>query len=76
MLETIKDFFLNMGNVIMSLVDFVIGIVEDLVYVVTLCTKFVLTIPRFFAWLPSGVVALIVTIFAIVVIYKILGREG
>lgn len=36
MLETIKDFFLNMGNVIMSLVDFVIGIVEDLVYVVTL----------------------------------------
>ena len=76
MLETIKDFFLNMGNVIMSLVDFVIGIVEDLVYVVTLCGQFVLTIPRFFAWLPTGVVALIVTIFAIVVIYKILGREG
>lgn len=76
MLETIKDFFLNMGNVIMSLVDFVIGIVEDLVYVVSMCTQFVIKIPLFFAWLPTGVVALVVTIFGIVVIYKILGREG
>lgn len=76
MLETIKDFFVGMIDIIVSLVDFVIGIVEDLVYVVTLCGQFVLKIPAFFSWLPSGVVALIVTVFAIVVIYKILGREG
>ena len=75
MLETIKNFFVNMGDIIMSLVDFVIGIVEDLVYVVKLCGQFVLKIPSFFSWLPSGVVTLIVSVFGIVVIYKILGRE-
>lgn len=76
MLESIKDFFVGMIDIIVSLVDFVIGIVEDLVYVVTLCGQFVLKIPTFFSWLPSQVVVLIVTIFAVVVIYKILGREG
>lgn len=76
MLETIKDFFLSLGNVITSLVDFVVGLIEDLIYVVILCGSFVLKIPSLFSWLPSEAVALIVTIFAIVVIYKILGREG
>lgn len=76
MLETIKDFFLSLGNIITSLVDFVVGLIEDLIYVVILCGSFVLKIPSLFLWLPSEAVALIVTIFAIVVIYKILGREG
>lgn len=76
MLETIKDFFLSLGNIITSLVDFVVGLFEDLIYVVVLCGSFVLKIPSLFSWLPAEAVALIVTIFAIVVIYKILGREG
>lgn len=76
MLETIKDFFLNLGNIITSLVDFVVGMIEDLVSVVVLCGKFVLKIPTLFSWLPPEAVALIVTIFAVVVIYKVLGREG
>lgn len=60
----------------MSLVDFVIGIIQDLVYVVKLCNEFILKIPTLFVWLPTGVIALIVVIFGIVVIYKIMGREG
>lgn len=76
MLETIKDFFLNLGSIITSLVDFVVGLIEDLVSVVVMCGKFVLKIPQLFSWLPPEAVALVVSIFAIVVIYKILGREG
>lgn len=76
MLRTIENFFVTIADVITSLVDFVVGMIEDLVYVVTLCGSFVLKIPTLFSWLPSEAVALIVTIFAIVVIYKILGREG
>lgn len=76
MLEKLVNFFLDMRDLIVGLVDFVVGLVEDLVYVVTLCGQFVLKIPQFFSWLPGSVVALIVTIFAVVVIYKILGREG
>lgn len=76
MIEKLVDFFLGLRDLIVGLVDFVVGLVEDLVYVVTLCGQFVLKIPQFFSWLPAPVVALIVTIFAIVVIYKVLGREG
>lgn len=76
MLQTLVDFFKSIGNVIMSLVDFVIGIIQDLVYVVKLCNEFILKIPTLFVWLPTGVIALIVVIFGIVVIYKIMGREG
>ena len=76
MLSTIKDFFLGFADVISSLIDFVISLVEDIVYVVKLCGSFVVKIPDYFSWLPASVLALIITIFSIVVIYKILGREG
>lgn len=76
MLETIKNFFLGLSNVITSLIDFVVGFVEDIVYVVKLCASFVAKIPSLFSWLPSGVLAMIVLTFSVVVIYKIMGREG
>lgn len=76
MLESIKEFFLSFGNILKSLVDFVIGLIEDIVSVVKLVGTFVLKIPDFFSWLPAQVIALIVAAFSVVVIYKILGREG
>lgn len=76
MLETIKNFFLSFANIITSLVDFVVGFIEDIVYVVKLCGSFVAKIPLLFAWLPPQAIALIVIIFSVVVIYKVLGREG
>lgn len=76
MLETIKNFFLGLTNVITSLIDFVVGFVEDIVFVVKLCASFVAKIPQLFSWLPSGVLAMIVLTFSVVVIYKVMGREG
>lgn len=76
MLQSIADFFTGMIEIIKSLIDFVVGIVEDLVYVVTLCGTFIIQLPDYFTWLPSVVVSLIITTFGIVVIYKVLGREG
>lgn len=75
-MQAILDFFTGVWNVITSLIDFVIGIVEDLVYVIGLTANFFAQIPTYFSWLPSAYVTLIVTIFGIVVIYKVLGREG
>lgn len=76
MLETIKNFFVGIADVITSLIDFVIGFIEDIVYVVKLCGTFVAKIPLLFSWLPQEAVALVVIIFGVVVIYKVLGREG
>lgn len=75
MLETIKDFIMTLFQPILSLFDLIISFVQDIVYVVKLVGAFVVNIPSYFDWLPAGVVALIVSIFAVVVIYKIMGRE-
>lgn len=69
-------FFESIGNMLSSVFGFVIGLIEDLVYMVTLLGKFIVSIPSYLAWLPAPVVIIIVSIFGVVLIYKILGREG
>lgn len=75
-MDAIVSFFSGVGNAIVSVFDFVISFFSDLIYVIQLLGKVVLSIPNYFSWLPSGISALLITLFAIVVIYKILGREG
>lgn len=76
MLETIKDFFIGFADIVTSVVDFFIGFVQDIVFVVKLTGSFLAKVPQLFSWLPSGVVAILGLIFGIVVVYKVLGREG
>lgn len=66
----------NIGTFFTSLYDFVISFFEDIVYIIRLTAGFVAKIPDYFSWLPSEALALVVSIFAVVVIYKVLGREG
>lgn len=75
-MQAIIDFLVSIGKIILGLVDFVYGLICDMVYVVQLTTRAVAAIPALFAILPGACVTLIVAIFAVVVIYKILGREG
>lgn len=75
-MDAVVSFFEGIGNAIISVFDFVISFFSDLIYVIQLLGKVVLSIPGYFSWLPSGISSLLVTLFAIVVIYKILGREG
>ena len=75
-MDAIIGFFKGLADIITAVIDFVVGLFQDLIYMIQLLGQFIVNIPDYFVWLPSGVVAVIVTIFAIVVIYKILGREG
>lgn len=70
------DLLSSIGNAIVNLCTFVVDFFGDLVYMIKLTGKFLVAVPGYLSWLPSGLVASIMTIFAIVVIYKILGREG
>lgn len=70
------EFFRGIGTAITSIFDFVIGLFQDLIYMIKLLGQVVLNIPAYFSWLPAEVIVLIVTCIGIVVIYKILGREG
>lgn len=75
-MQAIIDFFNTVGSVISTVINFVVKMFSDLVMMLQLLAKFIVNIPSYFGWLPASVVAVIVTIFSIVVIYKILGREG
>ena len=75
-MQAIIDFFNTIGSVISTVINFVVKMFSDLVMMLQLLAKFIVNIPSYFGWLPSAVVSVIVTIFSIVVIYKILGREG
>lgn len=75
-MDAIVSFFTGLGNAIVSIFDFVVSFFSDLIYVIQLLGRVVLSIPGYFSWLPSGISTLLITLFAIVVIYKILGREG
>lgn len=75
-MDAIIGFFSGVADMLVGAYEFLIGILRDLVYIVRLTGKAVLAIPRLFSFLPPSCVALLVTIFGVVVIYKILGREG
>lgn len=72
MISALKSIF----NLISSVVSFIIGFFQDLVYMISLLGKFILSLPTYLSWLPPTFITAVTLIFTIVVIYKVLGREG
>lgn len=72
MIKALKGIF----DLISSVVSFIIGFFQDLVYMISLLGKFIISLPSYLSWLPSTFITAITLIFTIVVIYKVLGREG
>lgn len=75
-MQAIVDFFAGLFDIIIAPIKFLISFIGDIVYVIQLTGNFVVNIPNYFGWLPSAYVSIIVSIFGVVVIYKVLGREG
>lgn len=71
----IVDFISGIGNGIKAIVDFAINFFEDIAYIIKLTAEFVVKIPEYLSFLPAPVLAVFVSIFSVVVIYKVLGRE-
>lgn len=74
-MQSIIDFLSSIGEAILAAIDFVISFFGDLIYIIQLTGKFLLQLPSFLSWLPAPVVGVLLTTFAIVVIYKITGRD-
>lgn len=70
------NFLKGIGSILTSIANFVLGLIEDLLYIVELIGQVVANLPLYFSWVPDEVYAALALIFVIVVIYKILGREG
>lgn len=74
-MSAIIDFFTGFADFFGSIIDFVIGFFEDLVFVIKTLGEFLIHIPSYFSWLPGPALILLITTFSIVVIYMILGRQ-
>lgn len=75
-MQAILDFLKSVVDTVTFLIDFVIGMIKDIVYLIQLTAKFLANIPSYFSWLPGSFATMIVLLFGIVVVYKVLGREG
>lgn len=75
-MQAILDFLKSVVDTVTFLIDFVIGTIKDIVYLIQLTAKFAANIPAYFSWLPSELMTFVALIFTVVVLYKVLGREG
>ena len=73
--DSALTFLESIASGIASIVEVIISLLVELVYVITMLGRFVSEIPAYFMWLPTSAITLLSTIFAIVVVYKVVGRD-
>lgn len=75
-MQAVTDFLQAIGNAFMGMIDFVISFFSDIVYMVQMLGELAAAIPTYFSWLPGSVLSGLLLVFTLVILYKILGREG
>lgn len=76
MLDGIFKAIQTIVQFIEGLWTFLTQLFEDVVNLVTMLKDWLLALPNLLGFLPSSLVLLVMTGFGIVVLYKVLGREG
>lgn len=75
MLKAIKNAVTAIYDFITTVVGFIVDFIADIVNVIEMLADAVLSIPDYFDWLPPSVAALIISAFAVIVIYKVTARD-
>lgn len=76
LLKSIADIFLALWDAICGLIGFVVDFVADLVDLIVMATESVVTAGELISvCVPPGVVGLLLSILAVVLLYVILGRK-
>lgn len=65
----------SIGEFISSVVQFVVKILGDLVYMVKLMSLTVAKIPSLLGFFPTTIILIFSTCLVVIIIYKILGRD-
>lgn len=74
-MQAILDVLKSIGEFFSTVINFVVKMVQDLVYVVELMGMTIAKIPQYISFLPSSVVSIFVVALTLIVVYKILGRD-
>lgn len=72
----IINFFKTLIDILVAVIRFVVQLVADLGNVVQLLTQTVANLPMVLGFFPASCIGLLLAIFSVVIIYKVLGREG
>lgn len=72
----IVNFFEGIGDLLLAIVNFVISFFSDLVWIINTLLWAVGEIPSLLSWIPSEILAILTITISVVMIYKIMGREG
>lgn len=75
-MQAILDSIASIGNAITTAFQWLLHLIQEVVEITSLVGKFVLSIPGYFSFLPAPAIAIIVSIFGVVALYKLMGREG
>ena len=75
-MQAIFDFLLDLAHLVSSAIGATIYIFDDIVYIIGLGHKFLAYVPSYFAFLPHEFILILGSLFALIVVYKVLGREG
>lgn len=75
-IEGVFNLITSLVDIVLFICNFVISTIKDLVYMAELLAEMVLQLPSYLGWLPSVVLTNFMLIISIVVIYKVIGREG
>ena len=75
-MDVIIKFFTGLGNAVTSIIDFVISFFSDFLTFLQLLAKVPQYVANSLRWMPNQFLTMVGVIISIVILYKILGREG
>ena len=75
MFDFISEILTNIANFFSTVWNFIINVFREIVYIIEILTTTLINMPSYFVWLPATITILLTTALAIIVIYKIMGRD-
>lgn len=70
------DIISNILDLLVGFFSAVGGLLSDIAMLIVKVGKAVTYVPMLLSWLPDAVVPILIGTFGVVVVYKVLGREG
>lgn len=75
-MQALLDWFASVSDFIVTLIEFTIGMIEDVITMVWLLGVAALEIPQIITFIPGPLVAILCVFLTAAILYKFLGREG
>lgn len=75
-MDAIIKFFTGIGDAITSIIDFIISFFSDFLTLLQILAKVPQYVSDSLRWMPPQFLTMIGLLISLVILYKILGREG